>query len=90
MVGRIQQSVWESLGDFDLVTALRDLRVPSLVVHGRQDPIPLASAMATAEAISAHTCWLDHCGHVPYVERPDALFRAIRDFLHDTESLVHL
>lgn len=90
VVGRIQQSVWESLGDFDLTTALRDLQVPSLVVHGRQDPIPLASAMATADALSAHTCWLDACGHVPYVERPDALFRAIRDFLHDTESLVHL
>ncbi len=88
VTGRVQQSVWESLGDFDLLPALRDLRIPSMVVHGRQDPIPLASAQAAAEALSAHACWLDACGHVPYVEQPEALFRAVREFLHDTESLV--
>lgn len=87
VTGRVQQSVWESLGDYDLVPALRDLRVPSLVVHGRQDPIPLASAEAVAEALSARTLWLDDCGHVPYVERPEAMFAAIRAFLDDTESL---
>jgi len=87
VTGRVQQSVWESLGEFDLVPALRDLRVPSLVVHGKQDPIPLSSAMTVAEALSAHTRWLDDCGHVPYVEQPQPLFAAVRDFLYDTESL---
>lgn len=88
VTGRVQQSVWESLGAYDLVPQLRDLRVPSLVVHGRQDPIPIASAAAVAEALSAQTAWLDDCGHVPYVEQPEALFRTVRAFLHDTESLV--
>ncbi len=89
VTGRVQQSVWESLGDFDIVTALRDLRVPSLVVHGRQDPIPLASAAAVADALSAQVLWLDDCGHVPYVEQPGEMFAAVRVFLDDTESLVH-
>jgi proline iminopeptidase len=88
VTGRVQESVWESLGDFDLVPALRDLRVPSMVVHGRQDPIPLASAAAVAEALSAATLWLEDCGHVPYVEQSEALFTALRKFLDDTESLV--
>ena len=88
VTGRVQQSVWESLGSFDLLPQLRDLRVPSLVVHGRQDPIPIASAAAVAAKLSATTEWLEDCGHVPYVEQPDALFRAIRAFLHDTDSLV--
>ena len=88
VTGRVQQSVWESLGSFDLLPRLRDLRVPSLVVHGRQDPIPIASAAAVAAELSATTEWLEDCGHVPYVEQPDALFRAIRAFLHDTDSLV--
>ena len=88
VTGRVQQSVWESLGDFDLRPALRDLRVPSLVVHGRQDPIPLASSAAVADALGAKTLWLDGCGHVPYVERADALFPAVRTFLDETESLV--
>lgn len=89
VTGRVQQSVWESLGDFDIVMALRDLRVPSLVVHGRQDPIPLASAAAVADALSAQVLWLDDCGHVPYVEQPGEMFAAVRVFLDDTESLVH-
>lgn len=88
VTARVQQSVWESLGDFDLIPALRDLRIPSLVVHGRQDPIPIASSMAAANALAAESCWLDACGHVPYVERGDALFPALRLFLDNTESLV--
>lgn len=88
VTGRVQQSVWESLGEFDLVPALRDLRVPSLVVHGRQDPIPLASALAVADALLAQRVWLEDCGHVPYVERAAELFEAVRSFLEDTEYLV--
>lgn len=86
VTGRVQQSTWESLGDFDLLPALRPLRIPALVVHGRQDPIPLASAAAVAEALGAETAWLDHCGHVPYVEAPGPLFTAIDAFLDRTEA----
>lgn len=85
VTGRVQQSVWESLGEFDLIPALRDLRVPSLVVAGRQDPIPIASAMAAADALGAEKVWLDDCGHVPYVEQAQALFAAVTDFLDKTE-----
>lgn len=85
VTGRVQQSVWESLGDFDLVPALEGLRIPTLVVHGRQDPIPLASAEAAATALSAEKVWLDDCGHVPYVEQSAALFAAVDDFLDRTD-----
>jgi proline iminopeptidase len=88
VTGRVQQSVWESLGDFDLRPALAQVRVPSLVVHGRQDPIPMASSLAVAEALAAQALWLDGCGHVPYVERHTELFAGIRRFLAETESLV--
>jgi pimeloyl-ACP methyl ester carboxylesterase len=83
VTGRVQQSTWQSLGDFDLVPQLRTLRgrFPSLVLHGRQDPIPLASSQACAEAIGATRVVLEHSGHVPYVEQGEALFRAIEDFL---------
>ncbi len=81
VTGKVQQSVWESLGRYDLGQKLRAVRVPALVVHGRQDPIPLASAEAAADALAARFVALDDCGHVPYVEQPDALFSAIRAFL---------
>lgn len=84
VVGRVQQSVWESLGDFDLrddiARAFATLRVPTLVVHGRQDPIPLASSEAVARAAGAELVVLEECGHVPYVEQRERLFEAIGRF----------
>jgi proline iminopeptidase len=81
VTGRVQQSIWESLGDFDLREALGAVRLPVLVVHGQQDPIPLASARAAAEALAGEMVVLSACGHVPYVEQPAALFGAIESFL---------
>ena len=81
VTGRVQTQVWESLGTFDLVHDLAMVRVPALVVHGRQDPIPLASAEAVAGALRAPLVVLEDCGHVPYVEQPEALFTALRAFL---------
>ena len=88
VIGRVQQSIWESLGDYDLRPALERVRVPALVVHGREDPIPLASSEAAARALDARLVVIDGSGHVPYVERPDALFAAIDAFLADTAPAV--
>jgi proline iminopeptidase len=86
VVGRVQQSVWDSLGDFDLLAPgqLDSISVPTLVVHGREDPIPLASSEAASRALRANLVVLDRCGHVPYVEQPDALFTAVEEFLERT------
>jgi proline iminopeptidase len=81
VVGRVQQAVWQSLGDYNLLPALSSIRCRSLIVHGRQDPIPLASSEACARALGARLVVLDRCGHVPYVEQPDALFDAAEAFL---------
>jgi proline iminopeptidase len=82
---RVQQSVWESLGDFDLAAdgRLAAIRVPTLIVHGRQDPIPIASSEEAARLMSARFVPLEECGHVPYVEQPGPLFSAIDAFLRD-------
>jgi proline iminopeptidase len=83
VVGRVQQTVWESLGDFDLTAPgyLNTVDAQSIVIHGRQDPIPIASSEAAARAARADLVPIDDCGHVPYVEQPAALFGAIRRFL---------
>lgn len=84
VTSRVQQSVWESLGDFDLIADGRLARIqgPSFIVHGRQDPIPLASSEAAARAMIAELVTIEDCGHVPYVEQPAALFTAVERFLH--------
>ena len=81
VVGRVQQSVWDSLGDFDLLGDLGAVHCPTVVVHGRQDPIPIASSESAARALRAQFVPLDACGHVPYVEQRAALFAALRSFL---------
>ena len=83
VTGRVQQSVWASLGDYDLPAdpELRAITSPTLIVHGRQDPIPVESSEQCASALRATLVVLDECGHVPYVEQPDALFAAIETFL---------
>ena len=84
VIGRVQQSVWASLGDFDLTPALAHVAIPALIVHGREDPIPLESSQAAAQALRARLVVLDDCGHVPYVEQPQSLFDAVREFLTRT------
>lgn len=71
VTGRTQQEVWGSLGDYDLRSALRGLRVPALVLHGDSDPIPADVALTAAQCLGAPFHLLERCGHVPYVERFD-------------------
>jgi proline iminopeptidase len=84
VTGRIQQSIWQSLGDYDILPALGTVHAPAFVVHGRQDPIPLASSEGAARALGTGCVVLEHCGHVPYVEQPDHLFPPLQGFLRET------
>src|SRR5207302_2570529 len=83
VASRVQQSVWDSLGDFDLVAdgRLSSIHAPTLIIHGRQDPIPLASSEDIARILDAELVVLENAGHVPYVEQPAALFDAIDAFV---------
>lgn len=86
VTGKVQEGVWRSLGDFDLIPQLETLHVPTLFIHGRHDPIPLESTEQAARAMRARLLVLEASGHVPYVEQPDALFGAIEQFLEETPA----
>jgi proline iminopeptidase len=88
VIARVQQSVWESLGNFDLIGDLEGIKIPSIVIHGRDDPIPLASSVEASRAIGTDLVVLDGCGHVPYVEQPKLLFSALDTFLDETNPTV--
>ena len=86
VTGRVQKSVWDSLDDYDIRDALTNVRCPVLIVHGREDPIPLESSRLAARIMPhARLEVLDGSGHVPYVEAADALFAALRRFLTQTD-----
>jgi proline iminopeptidase len=88
VVGRVQQSVWESMGDFNLISDLKGIKTPSIVISGRDDPIPFASSSAGASALGTNLVVLDECGHVPYVEQPEKLFTALDPFLNESTPTV--
>jgi proline iminopeptidase len=90
VIGRVQQSTWDSLGDFDLrpgLTRLGQRLLPAKIVHGRDDPIPTASSIDAARALECEVVLLDGCGHVPYVERPTELWQALDPFLESTDAI---
>ncbi len=88
VMGRVQESIWRSLGDFDVIAQLEQLRgIPSLVIHGWHDPIPAESSYLGARALGARFVVLEASGHVPHVEQPRTLFNVIEAFLAETDPL---
>jgi proline iminopeptidase len=81
-----EEAVWRSLGEYDLRPRLSAIAAPVLIAHGREDPIPLATAEETARLTGGELVVLDHCGHVPYVEAADRLFPALRTFFDGDRS----
>jgi len=87
VIGRVQQSVWESLTGYDLTPQLPLVHAPTLVLHGAHDAIPLASSSLIASALPrGELLVLDESAHVPYVEGQAAFFAAVREFLQRTRA----
>ncbi|MGQ0703443.1 MAG: alpha/beta fold hydrolase [Gemmatimonadales bacterium] len=84
ITGRTYDEVWASLGDYDVRPRLRGLGIPAIVLHGESDPIPLAAAETLAGLLGAPLHRLPDCGHVPYVEAPEAFTRILDSFLPRT------
>jgi proline iminopeptidase len=78
---RTRVEVWRSLGDFDLRPALKTVHVPSLVLHGDDDPIPWEVARETAVCLNATFHLVHDCGHVPYVEAFEEFVDVVGGFL---------
>ena len=86
VTGRVQTSVWDSLGsDYNILQDLKPMGFPTMFIHGRDDPIPVASSVEGATAMEGEAVLLDDCGHVPYVEQPGQLFAALDRFLASTD-----
>jgi proline iminopeptidase len=68
--------------EFDLISGLRGLTVPTLVLTGEHDFIPLETAAHIAEAVpGARLAVLPGCGHFTFLERPDDVHAEVRALL---------
>ncbi|HXD43462.1 MAG TPA: alpha/beta fold hydrolase [Ramlibacter sp.] len=62
---------------------LAKVRVPTLVMCGRQDPVtPVADHEAMAARVpGARLAFIEECGHLSAIEQPDAVTRVLADWL---------
>jgi 3-oxoadipate enol-lactonase len=62
---------------------VKDIRCPTLVIHGDDDPlVPIQNGRMLAERIPGSTfALLEGCGHLPHLERAEETAKLIREFL---------
>jgi pimeloyl-ACP methyl ester carboxylesterase len=73
----------ESMGEVDWWARLPTIQVPTLVLHGRYDLVPLTMSQALATGLDQGRIVVLESGHFPYVEARDALVSAISSFFVD-------
>jgi proline iminopeptidase len=73
----------ESMGEVDWWDRLPEIDVPTLVLHGRYDALPVAVSEELAATLPRGRLVVLASGHFPYVEDPDGLLSAISSFLVD-------
>lgn len=71
----------------DYSDRLEELDVPTLLIHGADDPlVPVEWSVAAHERLpKSQLCVLERCGHWPPRERPEAFNDALATFLEDGE-----
>lgn len=86
-VGQFNQQT-AMLGRPDSHADLAHLRVPTLVMCGRQDPVtPLADHEAMAACVAgAQLKVIENCGHLSAIEQPEAVTAALAQWLRDTDA----
>ena len=81
-LSRVSQLTLLSVGGQDYAADLGAIRVPVLVVTGRQDPMPWENSQAWAAALpGARLLIVEQSGHFPHIEHPRLFFEAIETFL---------
>ena len=66
----------------DIDAKLATIHVPTLILHGDFDPIPIASSEYIQQSIPASKLVIiTKSGHFPFVEQPEQFFKAIREFI---------
>jgi proline iminopeptidase len=77
---RLMRDTWQVDG-YDLLPKLKNLAIPTLVIAGEHDFIPVDIAAHIAEAIpNARLVTIKDCGHFAYLECAGEVRRAFNDF----------
>jgi proline iminopeptidase len=81
-MGAIATHVMGSLGSTDVWSEIASIKVPTLIVQGEADAMPLAMLRELSRTIpQAELRVISGAGHFPYIEKPSETFTAISSFL---------
>ncbi|PCJ24187.1 MAG: hypothetical protein COA94_07565 [Rickettsiales bacterium] len=79
---KMSKTAWLETG-INLLPQLKTLKVPTLILHGKQDVVPLWTAKEINSVIKgSKMITLENCGHFPYIEKPNEFKRAVNDFIN--------
>jgi proline iminopeptidase len=74
--------VMGSYGDWDIRAQLRSLDIPTLILHGEEEAIPMDLVEEWTTALPRATLIkVPRAAHFPYAERPDVVWPAVEKFL---------
>lgn len=78
---KVSAAKMSSLGDFDFRPILKRIEAPALVIKGTASGIPRSWVEGWAEALPhGEMLWVEDAGVAVWVERPDIVMAAIREF----------
>lgn len=74
--------VMGSYGDWDIRAQLRSLDIPTLILHGEEEAIPMDLVEEWTTALPRATLIkVPRAAHFPYAERPDVVWPVVEEFL---------
>lgn len=73
---------------FQVRDFLGEIKIPTLLVWGRQDQITPPEAALEFQRRLPHSrlIFLEHCGHAPHLEQPQAFAQAVKEFVQELEE----
>lgn len=78
---RLYDETWLT-DEYDLLQKLREVKIPTLVIHGDEDFIPIEVAEHVAQAIPGAVLSVLHgSGHFAYLQQPAQVEKEITEFL---------
>ena len=78
---KLYEDTW-ARDHYDLIPALERLDIPTLIIHGDHDFVPIDGVRRIAETIpGSRMVIVPECGHFAYLEQPDQTSTSIAAFL---------
>ena len=78
----INRHIMASIGHFDLHDSLKVIKCPTLIMHGKKDPLPVEAAQKIHAMVrNSELTIFDKSGHWIFIEEEDKFIKTVKSFL---------